>query len=131
MFGMIHSLTRVGASLIPRRKVFELVTGQPPFDNFLLTPAKLLPQMREFATDEIPERWMKKWQILSEKTPDGEPTTTLREWLKEVYAHDDRRPEISDHDLDKLSELVGLMLKLEPSSRPTAREILDNPFFNS
>lgn len=39
-------------------QLFELYTGQPPFDVVMLSPDVLMRQMKELATDRVPERWI-------------------------------------------------------------------------
>ncbi|KAJ5550785.1 hypothetical protein N7461_005483 [Penicillium sp. DV-2018c] len=67
--------------------LFELFVGQPPFDTYLITPTILVGQMREMATDELPERWQEKWNAMN--TGDAVATEStgpsLQEWLEEVY----------------------------------------------
>ncbi|KGQ02175.1 hypothetical protein PAAG_11130 [Paracoccidioides lutzii Pb01] len=45
--------------------LFELSTGQPPFDTFLITPTILVGQMREVASDDLPEGWQRLWDTMN------------------------------------------------------------------
>ncbi|KAJ6126362.1 hypothetical protein N7523_001974 [Penicillium sp. IBT 18751x] len=44
--------------------LFELFTGQPPFDTFLITPPILIGQMQEVASDDLPKKWQKIWNTM-------------------------------------------------------------------
>ncbi|KAG5301304.1 protein kinase [Histoplasma ohiense] len=61
--------------------LFELFTGQPPFDTFFITPAILVGQMREMASDDIPERWQGIWDTMN--TGDGRATENTGPNLQE------------------------------------------------
>ncbi|KAH6646076.1 kinase-like domain-containing protein [Truncatella angustata] len=95
---------------------FELMTGQPPFDVIMLTPATLVSQMIDFSTDELPARWQEKWQA-------------IRNGISKVYFDENKCPEFTKSDIDIISNLIGQMLKFDPTSRALANDILDNPWF--
>ncbi|KAI0470284.1 kinase-like domain-containing protein [Xylaria cf. heliscus] len=106
--------------------LFELFTGQPPFDSIMLTPTELISQMIQFSTDKLPDRWEAKWQTMKEKRVqyDHEDTPpTLQEWLGEVYLDTQRRCELTKQDLYKIGELVRLLLRWEPAQRSSAKDI--------
>lgn len=63
-------------------QLFELVTGQPPFDVIMLTPPILVQQMTEFAADSLPLRWHGKWQEMQEDLTHDDHRHTLQEWLE-------------------------------------------------
>ncbi|KAI0102125.1 kinase-like domain-containing protein [Nemania sp. FL0031] len=112
--------------------LFELFTGQPPFDNYFLTPASLVSQMIEFSTDDLPGRWVTKWKTMQEKQAQydaEESPRTLQEWLEEVYFDMDRACELTKRDLEKIGELVGLLLRWEPTQRSSAKDIANDPWF--
>ncbi|KAI1130751.1 kinase-like domain-containing protein [Nemania abortiva] len=112
--------------------LFELFTGQPPFDSIMSTPATLISQMIQFSTDELPERWQAKWQLIQDKQvqyDDDDPTRTLQEWLEEVYFDTQRRCELTKQDIDKIGELVRLLLRWEPARRSSAKDIANDPWF--
>jgi serine/threonine-protein kinase SRPK3 len=112
------------------KKLFELITGQPPFDTIMMNPATLVSQMMEFSTDELPDRWRKKWQTMDKSLSEDGAAYTLQQWLEEVYFDEDRHSEFTKHDITKISELVGRLLKFEPSSRARTRDILNDPWFS-
>ncbi|KAM4064680.1 kinase [Hirsutella rhossiliensis] len=110
--------------------LFELVTGQPPFDVIMLTPPILVQQMMEFATDELPSRWQAKWQAMQKYVPRGDDSCTLQQWLEEVYFDDNEHPDFSREDIVRVGGLIKRMLKFEPSLRDTARDALADPWFD-
>ncbi|KAJ5430932.1 hypothetical protein N7445_008664 [Penicillium cf. griseofulvum] len=111
--------------------LFELFVGQPPFDAFMIKPASLVGQMREMATDDLPERWQEKWNTM--KAGDSMATEcsgyNLQEWLEEVY-FDSPRPDLSHNDIVRLGQIVGKLLYFEPSARASAKQVLDDPWFD-
>ncbi|CAH0054480.1 unnamed protein product [Clonostachys solani] len=114
-------------------ELFELVTGQPPFDSIMI-PADLVQQMVAFATDGLPPRWQEKWKAMEEKLPIEEETHSLQcyslcQWLKEVYFDDHRQPEFTTDDIAEVGKLVSMMLKFEPSHRASAINILASDWF--
>ncbi|KAI0855953.1 kinase-like domain-containing protein [Xylaria cubensis] len=110
--------------------LFELFTGQPPFDSIMITPAGLISQMIQFSTDEFPDRWEAKWQNMKKTLSHGdEEPCTLQEWLEEVYFDPDRRCELTKQDIAKIGDLVRRLLKFEPSLRSTAKDIANDPWF--
>ncbi|QQK42274.1 protein kinase [Penicillium digitatum] len=92
--------------------LFELFVGQPPFDTFLITPTILVGQMREMATDEIPERWQDKWNTMNTGDVMATESTgpNLQEWLEEVYFDGPLSPDLTREDIrDKFLMTLGLM----------------------
>ncbi|KAF7715949.1 Uncharacterized protein PECH_004628 [Penicillium ucsense] len=112
--------------------LFELFTGQPPFDTFLITTPILISQMQEMASDDLPKRWQKIWDTMDK----GDDVTAessgpnLHEWLEEVYFDGRRTPDLTREDITRLGEIIGRLLCFEPSARASARQILDDPWFN-
>lgn len=85
--------------------------------------------MIEFSTDGLPDQWQEKWRAMEKGTFDDDAPCTLQGWLEEVYFDEDRRFEFTKQDITKVCELVGRMLKFEPSSRATPKDILDDSWF--
>ncbi|KJZ74896.1 hypothetical protein HIM_05805 [Hirsutella minnesotensis 3608] len=110
--------------------IFELVTGQPPFDVIMLTPPVLVQQMMELATDELPSRWQDKYRVIKQDIPRDDESYTLLQWLEEVYFDHNKQAEFSRKDIQRLSRLIERMLKFEPSLRATAKDILADPWFD-
>ncbi|KAJ9362140.1 hypothetical protein DTO027B9_571 [Paecilomyces variotii] len=110
--------------------LFELFVGQPPFDSFLITPAILVGQMREMASDALPERWRDAWKTMDDKAITEESGPSLKEWLEDMYFDGERKEDLTKEDIAKLAQIIGKLLRFEPSTRASAREILDDPWFN-
>ncbi|SMY28961.1 unnamed protein product [Zymoseptoria tritici ST99CH_1A5] len=109
--------------------IFELVAGQPPFDNILVTPPSLVRQMLTLTGDALPERWHAKWQAMSDGSTDEdgeeeEDSRTLQSWLEEVYLEGEGEAGLSRDDLRRVGGLVRSMLRLEPGERAETREVL-------
>lgn len=47
-------------------QMFELVTGQPPFDSLMTTKEILIGQMIEFV-GELPEKWQRRWALMKKE----------------------------------------------------------------
>ncbi|KAJ5172788.1 protein kinase [Penicillium capsulatum] len=112
-------------------QLFELFIGQPPFDIFLLTPKILVDQMLDIATDDLPERW----QNIRETMNAGDSKTTeitgpsLQQWLEDMYFDCALKPNLTREAIASLGHIIGRLLRLEPSARASARDILNDPWF--
>ncbi|KAJ5484559.1 hypothetical protein N7453_012027 [Penicillium expansum] len=113
-------------------QLFELFVGQPPFDTLLITPIILVGQMQEMASDDLTERWNKIWETM--KGDDDEPTDNtvpnLQEWLEELYFDSSQSPDLTREDIVKLGQIIGSLLPFEPSARASAKQVLDDPWFD-
>ncbi|KAF2766562.1 kinase-like protein [Teratosphaeria nubilosa] len=110
--------------------LFELYTGQPPFDSIMITPPLLVSQMLGSTQDVLPERWEAAWQAMRPPPADVEDCLSLQELLEEIYFDDGNlRKDLSRDDIRELGRLIKLMLRLEPAARASAREILESPWF--
>ncbi len=99
----------------------------------MLTPAGLISQMIQSCTDELPDRWQAKWQLMQDKQvqyDNDDPPRTLQEWLEEVYFDTQRCCELTKQDIDKIGELVRLLLRWEPARRSSAKDIASDPWFS-
>ncbi|KAJ5195449.1 uncharacterized protein N7498_008887 [Penicillium cinerascens] len=112
--------------------LFELFTGQPPFDTFLITPPILVGQMQEMATDDLPRRWQKIWDTMNKgnDVTAESPGPNLQEWLEEVYFDGRQITDLTRKDIARLGKIIGRLFYFEPSARASARQILDDPWFN-
>ncbi|CAI6342237.1 unnamed protein product [Periconia digitata] len=110
--------------------LFELVVGQPPFDSIMTTPTVLVRQMLEMCSDDLPERWQQSWRAIDNKAAGENSNYTLQQWLEEMYFDGERNEDLTRDDIIKVGELVGGMLRFEPSTRTSAREVLQDPWFN-
>ncbi|KAK8208136.1 protein kinase [Phyllosticta capitalensis] len=111
--------------------LFELITGQPPFDNVFFTPTSHVRDMvGTLAGEQLPHRWQQKWLALDRAKPPEEPSGyTLQTWLEEAYFDEEKEQDLSRRDIRKVGELVQRMLRFEPTARATAAEILKDPWF--
>ncbi|CEL03982.1 hypothetical protein ASPCAL05116 [Aspergillus calidoustus] len=112
--------------------IFELFTGQPPFDSFMITPSILISQMREMATDDLPKRWQKMADMIceGEKLDAEDPAPNLQEWLEEVYFDGSRTHDLSSEDIVSLGHIISRLLCFEPSARASAKDILKDPWLS-
>lgn len=94
--------------------------------------------MTDFATDTVPERWQEKCeQMLREYAAfaaayadsGDEMVPTLQEWFEEICFAEQRTAEFTKEDVQAVGHLVGQLLKFEPGSRATARDLLASPWF--
>ena len=79
--------------------------------------------------EELPERWQSSWRTMTTKKPRGATTPSLQAWLEEVYFDSEITPEFSRADIAKVGELVQRLLRLEPTARASAKEILEDSWF--
>ncbi|KAL4912910.1 kinase-like domain-containing protein [Aspergillus aurantiobrunneus] len=110
--------------------LFELFVGQPPFDSFFITPKALVGQMQEMAGDALPERWQNSWRTMDDKPVTQTSGPTLQEWLEEMYFGGERKEDLTKEDIVQLGQIIRKLLRFEPSTRASAREILNHPWFS-
>ncbi|KAF5554073.1 CMGC SRPK kinase [Fusarium napiforme] len=104
--------------------IFELITGQPPFDVIMLTPPILVEQMVQLIDDELPSRWQAKWQAMQGTPTQPDDGMRLYSWLEEVYFDDDKKAEFTKNDIKRAAELIARLMRFEPSLRASPNEIL-------
>ncbi|KAG6081587.1 hypothetical protein E4U15_002823 [Claviceps sp. LM218 group G6] len=109
--------------------IFELVTGQPPFDTILMTPPVVIGQMIERTSDELPTRWQAKWHAMQQDEPQKNGGLTLKKWLEELYFDSYRQAEFTPEEVAEITEVIAAMLRLEPSLRATPSESLAQAWF--
>lgn len=88
--------------------------------------------MHEMASDDLPKRWQKIWDTMNEG--DGvtaeSPGPNLQEWLEELYFDERQIPDLTREDIVRLGKIIGSLLCFEPSARASARQVLDDSWFN-
>lgn len=88
--------------------------------------------MREMASDDLPQRWHDKWDKMN--AGDGRIAAStgpnLQEWLEEVYFDGSQNSDQTREDIARLGQIIGKLLHFEPLARASARQILDDPWFN-
>lgn len=112
--------------------LFELFVGQPPFDSFLITPTILVGQMQEMASDDLPERWHGIWETMKgdhDEPPDSN-APNLQEWLEKLYFDSPHSPDLTKEDIARLGQIIRSLLLFEPSARASAKQVLDDPWFD-
>ncbi|KAF2151295.1 kinase-like protein [Myriangium duriaei CBS 260.36] len=108
--------------------IFELVTGQPPFDSVMTTREILIGQMIE-EIGPLPERWSIKTKDMNIILDDE--ASSLQDWLEEVYLGDSERLTPHDmHEMKSLGDLLRRLMQYEPRDRQSAREAAENHWFS-
>lgn len=95
----------------------------------MINPVTLVEQMIELSSDKLPDRWEGKWKAMAKATSNDSTPYTLQRWMEEVYFDEDKRSEFTKEDIAKICELVGRMLRFEPSTRASANTILEDSWF--
>ncbi|KAJ4226658.1 hypothetical protein NW760_008729 [Fusarium oxysporum] len=109
--------------------MFELVTGQPPFDVVMLTPPMLVQQMIELIDDELPSRWQAKWKEMEGEGLQQQDAWKLQSWMEEVYFDDNKHLEFTRDELRAIAKLIARLMRFEPSTRATPSELLADSWF--
>ncbi len=95
----------------------------------MATPVTVVRQMLETASDELPERWLQKWQTMDSTWTGDKTENSLQEWLVETYFDGVRAEDLTQEDVVRLGALVLKLLRFEPSTRATVQEVLQDPWF--
>lgn len=90
----------------------------------------LVGQMLDTTGEELPERWRSAWRAMESVKARGASGQSLEVWLEEVYYDGEREVDLTREDVIKVGQLVRRMLRLEPSARASARQVLQDPWFN-
>ena len=108
--------------------IFELVTGQPPFDNFM--PAKS-PLVLEWIAmfGDVPEEWRKQAKVVVGDCRDDIDGGSLSNWLRETYFSGERKAEFSEEDIKRLGDLLAEMMLYQPGDRLSAHDVLKHEWF--
>ncbi|CAO2652308.1 Nn.00g005910.m01.CDS01 [Neocucurbitaria sp. VM-36] len=108
---------------------FELVVGQPPFDSFMITPAILVSQMLDMACDDLPDRWQEAWRVMKSEAYGENYDFPLQEWLEKMYFDGERRVGFNPDDILGVGDLIGVLLRFEPSARASSGDVLKDRWF--
>lgn len=95
----------------------------------MTTPTILVRQILEMVNDELPGRWQQTWRHMNSASPGEKSGSTLQEWLEEMYFDGERNNDLTQEDILKVGKLVRSMLRLEPSKRASAKEMLQDSWF--
>lgn len=105
--------------------IFELVTGQPPFDNLMPDKGRLIQEwMATFGG--LPAEW--RQHTPTEATSDLE-SMSITDWLHDCYFDQDRRPDYAEEHLEWLGDLLTKMMRWKPKDRLSAQEVLQHKWF--
>ena len=85
--------------------------------------------MQEMASDTIPKRWRDSTGIFDGEFIAEPSGSTLQEWLEEMYFDGERKEDLTKEDIVKLGQIIRRLLRFEPSSRASVKDILDDPWF--
>lgn len=108
--------------------IFELVTGQPPFDSIMQTKGGLILQWIA-AFGSLPEKWKATAnEIIGDTTADLDQRS-VADWLHECYFDECRDPEFAEEDIRSLGDLIVKMMKYRPEDRLPTKEILEHEWF--
>jgi serine/threonine-protein kinase SRPK3 len=58
------------------------------------------------------------------------PGPNLQDWLEEVYFEGRQNPDLTREDIVRLGSIIKRLLCFEPWARASARQILEDPWFN-
>ncbi|KAJ4354308.1 uncharacterized protein N0V89_006042 [Didymosphaeria variabile] len=107
--------------------IFELLTGQPPFDTIMTTKDILIGQMVE-EVGPLPDRWTDRWQA---KDSDGDDENySLEEWLLELYLDKGKEAELTREQLGMWADVIKSLMRFEPGKRVSASRILQYSCFS-
>lgn len=95
----------------------------------MTTPAILVRQMLETVSDDLPDRWKRDWHAMQETLSENSSPCSLQDWLEEMYFDGERREDISREDILRVGELIGSMLRMEPSARAPAKAVVQDAWF--
>jgi serine/threonine-protein kinase SRPK3 len=95
----------------------------------MATPVSVVHQMLQTASDELPERWQQKWRTMDSTWTGDRTANNLQEWLEETYFDGLRNEDLTREDIIRVGALVLRLLRFEPSTRASAQETLEDPWF--
>lgn len=105
--------------------IFELVTGQPPFDNLMPDKGRLIQEW--IATfGDLPDEW--RQHTPTEATSNLE-CMSITDWLHDCYFGEDRRLDYAEEHLEWLGDLLTKMMRWKPNDRLSAQEVLQHKWF--
>ncbi|KAG5960454.1 hypothetical protein E4U57_008194 [Claviceps arundinis] len=97
--------------------IFELVVGFPLFHGWI--PPHVVDDMLALTAEELPSRWQAQWRAMQQDEPN-----------RGVYFHDDADAEFTMEEIVCIANVIAGLLRLEPSLRGTASQILTQEWFH-
>lgn len=107
------------------QQIFELITGQPPFDTVMITKDILISQMIE-EIGPLPGRWQAKSNC-AEMNEDTK--YNLEQWLFELYFDEDKEAQFTHEQLQSWATVIRMLMKFEASERASAADVLKERCF--
>ena len=95
----------------------------------MITPVTLVRQMLETVSDDLPDRWKMDWHAMEKTLHDSDPTSSLQEWLEELYFDGERREDMSREDILRVGALIGSMLRMERSATALVKDVVQDAWF--
>ncbi|KAK7530128.1 hypothetical protein IWX50DRAFT_557897, partial [Phyllosticta citricarpa] len=78
---------------------------------------------------DIPQLWCRKWTPIELRPPPRPSGRPLQEQLEEISSANGKTPGLSREEMANVGELIGKMLRIDPSERASAAELLEDPWF--
>ncbi|TKX21452.1 protein kinase domain-containing protein 32 [Elsinoe australis] len=107
--------------------IFNLVTGQPPFDSLMPTKEGLV---REWIATfgALPEKWSGQ---IPGKDDSKIEEMNLSDWLRGCYFESEveRKVEFAEEHIEWLGDLLERMMRYRPEERIEAHEVLKHKWF--
>ncbi|KAG6032002.1 hypothetical protein E4U40_006609 [Claviceps sp. LM458 group G5] len=94
-----------------------------------MTPARIVGQMIEVTSEEVPSKWQAKWHAMQQEAPEQDRGFTLKKWLEDVYFDSNKQAEFTPEEVSDIYEVVAATLRFEPSLRATPSESLARAWF--
>ncbi|KAI9701737.1 MAG: hypothetical protein M1820_006365 [Bogoriella megaspora] len=100
--------------------IFELMTGQPPFDSVMATKETLIVQMIE-SIGQLPPMWQDKLPPNLPENPQNDGSS-IQEWLRELIFDSDLPPNYTGEEVEDVGSLIGQLMRFNPYERISAEE---------
>ncbi|KAG6094212.1 hypothetical protein E4U31_006375 [Claviceps sp. LM219 group G6] len=107
--------------------IFELVSGNRLFDAW--SPLSLVRAMIAATSEELPLRWQAKWHAMQQDKRPGDKGLKIQEWFEYVYHFNGKQAEFTMEERACITKAIAGLLRIEPNLRATARESLDQDWF--
>lgn len=98
----------------------------------MVTPPSLVGEMLDSLRSDLPERWQEPWRHMRDSAAIAVKlgqNSPLQEWLEEVYFDGQKDQSLSRNDIEAAGNLIRRFIHFEPSERISAREALEDPWF--
>lgn len=96
--------------------------------------------MLQTLDEKLPASWQEKWRVMDlerrareetldaiHRTPhDGDIVCKLQDWLEQVYFEVRSSEDLTKADICRIGALIRKMLRLKPSTRASAKDVLQD-----